>query len=534
MAGNGNLECLSFGDALFLYLEREGMPLNVASMATFDGVIPLDACRTFVQSKLPSIPRYRQRVVAPPFNVGLPAWEYDPDFDIRTHIREVRLKRGTEAEFNSIAARILSCTMDRERPLWDFTLVQGLKGNRTGLIVRVHHCLADGLAGVELMSAIMDPSPTVPVLPKRPPRWKTPPPRGRSTALLDGMVTACFSAVQRVLTAQSEMLEFARQLVHVSEEPAANGDPRGLMQERPLPAPEQIARFLPELASPPERLPFNVVCRGPQRFQWAEISFRDIRAVKRACGTTVNDVILAIVTRALRRYCEARGVKTARRSLRIIVPVSIRSKDQSTELGNRITFLPVPLPMGGRSARTLLATVHERTSFLKSFRVAEVVGFAGTLLGLIPTPLQAMIGPIASALPLSVGNIICTNVPGPQQPLYLLGHEMLTCCPYVPIGGEFGLNCAVLTYNGKAYFGFSGDVHAVPDIHAMRKYTLASFAELCAEVGITERPRRRPKPSAVAESRPAPETAKVVAFPPAATGKKVEEEPKELAAAIGA
>ncbi|MGI9100898.1 MAG: wax ester/triacylglycerol synthase family O-acyltransferase [Terriglobales bacterium] len=481
-------ECLSFGDALFLYLEREGMPLNVASISTFDGVVPLKSCREFVETKLHLVPRYRQRVVAPPLNIGLPSWEYDPHFDIRNHIREARLRGGTDAEFRALVAEILSATMDRSRPLWDFTLVQGLQRGRTGLIVRVHHCLADGISGVGLMKAVLDESPDVRRGTVKPERVPVSRPLDTTTQVMDGVVTACLSAVQRVLTAHSEMLAFAQQLAHVN-----GAGSNGAHSNHALPAskaaPEELTRFLPELAAAPARLPFNMVCRGPQKFQWAEIPFAEIREVKRACDATVNDVILTVVTSAIRRYCQAHGVDVRKKFLRIIVPVSIRTQDESAELGNRLTFLPVPIPFGARSPRKLLAAVHERTMFLKNFRVAEMVGFAGTLVGLVPTAVQAMLGPLASSLPISVGNLICTNVPGPQQALYLLGHQMLTCHPYVPIGGEFGLNCAVLTYNGTAYFGFSGDAQAAPDIHHLRRYTRESFAELKADAALAGRPR---------------------------------------------
>jgi hypothetical protein len=147
---------LSWGDSLFLYLEREGMPLNVASVSVLEGEIPFATYLRFVESKLPLIPRYLKRVVAPPFNIGLPRWDYDPTFDIRNHVHQVTLKRGSDAELKALAGKILSKVMDRQHPLWDLTLVRGLKGHRTGLIARMHHCLADGIAAVGIMSQLMD------------------------------------------------------------------------------------------------------------------------------------------------------------------------------------------------------------------------------------------------------------------------------------------------------------------------------------------------------------------------------------------
>ena len=167
---------LSWGDTVFLHLEREGMPLNVACVCVFEGEIPFNACVRFVESKLPLIPRYLKRVVPPPLNLGLPSWEYDPTFDIRNHLREVTLKRGSDAELKTLAGKILSTVMDRQHPLWDLTFVHGLKGNRSALIFRLHHCLADGIAGVGIMHVLMDASPLVPPLPRRKLRLRVPPP----------------------------------------------------------------------------------------------------------------------------------------------------------------------------------------------------------------------------------------------------------------------------------------------------------------------------------------------------------------------
>ena len=158
---------LSWGDTVFLHLEREGMPLNVACVCVFEGRVPFNACVQFVESKLPLIPRYLKRVVPPLFNIGLPSWEYDPTFDIRRHVREATLKHGTDAELKTLAGKILSTVMDRQHPLWDMTLVHGLKGNRSAFIFRLHHCLADGIAGVGIMNVVMDTSPVAPRLPKR-------------------------------------------------------------------------------------------------------------------------------------------------------------------------------------------------------------------------------------------------------------------------------------------------------------------------------------------------------------------------------
>ena len=452
----------SWGDALFLYIERPGQPLSIAGVSVFEGKVPLKMCRDLVESKLWLIPRYRQRVAFPPFNIGLPHWEPDPNFDIRNHIRQVELRNGTEKQLKALASKIISTHLDRQRPLWDITLVHGLEGGRTGMIARIHHCLADGIAGVGIMNVLMDTSPVAqPILRKQ--RVTEPSPKmDAGAALLESLVQAYSSALKGALTLHSEALEFAKGLLANSGEPFAD-----------------LMAIMPELAAPADRLPFNVVCYGPQKFGWTEISLPEMKEVKQRCGGTVNDVILTIVAAALRRYSELRGVKVKGRTVRIMIPVNVRGNGDVSELGNRLSFVPVAVPLDVRDPQKLFAFVRQRTEYLKRVRAAELVGFAGGLFSAIPTPIWAAIGPVASQLPLSLCNIICTNVPGPQIPLYLLGHKMLSWYPYVPIGGEMGTNWAILTYNGKAYFGFSCDVGAVPDPENLEKFVDLSFAELC-------------------------------------------------------
>lgn len=480
-------DCLSWGDALFLYLERQGMPLSIASVAVFDGTISLADCIEFISSKLPLIPRYFQRVVIPPLNLGLPAWEYDPEFDIRNHVREVRLKRGTDGDLKAAAAKILSVTMDRRHPLWDLTLMQGLKGDRTALLVRVHHSMADGIAGVGVMNVLMDPEPISHAPAKKAPPFHRPRKRNAGTSPVEGLVNSFSSIVQRFLAMQSEMVEFAQRTLAAA--------PEG--------SPSDVNRLLPEFPAPAERLPFNIVCRGPQKIAWSEIPLAEIKAIREASGTTVNDVVITVLTSALRRYAELLGAKLKGRLLRIAVPVNTRGSGNPGDLGNRISFLPVSVPLGVRNPRKLLAAVHDRIQSLKDGHAAEFVSLAGSLLGVIPPALQALAGPVASQLPLSLCNTICTNVPGPQAPLYLLGHKMLRSYPYVPIGGEMGLNCAMLSYNGIAYFGFTGDAQAAPHLHRLEKFLSLSFAQLQKAVGISsQQPQRPPRPNVVSLPKP--------------------------------
>jgi diacylglycerol O-acyltransferase len=315
------------------------------------------------------------------------------------------------------------------------------------------------------------------------------------------LIAASSSVAQRVLTAQTELLNVLQQVlantVHKTEESNAPQHP-GANAER-VTSVNDFARFMPELAGTTQRLPFNIICQGPQRFRWAEIPLADIKAVKQACGATVNDIVLTLVTSAVQRYSELRKVRIRGRLLRIVVPVNVRGNGSKSELGNRITFLPVTIPLDIRNPRKLVAAIRERMAFLKSAHVPEFVGMVGTMLGTIPTAAQALVGPIVSQLPLGLCNIICTNVPGPAFPLYLRGHKMVRCYPYVPIGGDIGINCAVLTYDGTAYFGFTGDVHAAPDLGRLEKFLMTGFRELRQAVGLGT-PRRHPRPSKTKEA----------------------------------
>jgi diacylglycerol O-acyltransferase len=484
---NGANSSFSFGDALFLYLERDGQPLNIAGVSVFEGEIKLKDCISFIESKLPLVPRYRQRVVFPPFDLGLPSWQFDRKFEIRNHIRQVRLKHGTEQELKELAGKIVSTRLDRERPLWDFTLAR-LQGGRTGVVVRIHHCLADGIAGVGVMNVIMDTAPNPrPIQRKAHPVEAFSKPKDATAVIVNGLAKSYMSLVSGALTLQTGLLNMAQEAV-----------------TNPTGPPAELVRLLSELVAPAERLPFNTVCRGPQRFAWTEVPLADIKAVKNIWGGTVNDVVLTTVTLAFARYAKQRGVNLKGRSLRIVIPVNVRGNGDATELGNQISFVPVPVPLDIRDPQKLLAVVRERVEILKRARAADFVGLFGGLLSSLPSAFWANVGPVVSQLPISLCNIICTNVPGPQIPLYLMGHKMLKWYPWVPIGGLMGINCAILTYNGTAYFGFTGDVHAAPDLERLEEFVDECFAELrahaaAAAVTVTEtRPQRqrRTRPNA--------------------------------------
>jgi len=502
-------ECLTFADAFFLYLEQPGVPINVAAISAFEGVIPLDECMRFVESKLPLIPRFLKRVVIPALSLGPPTLQPDPFFDIHNHVREIELKHGTDAEWKATVSDILSTHLDRSRPLWDITLLHGLKGDRTGVIVRIHHCLVDGIAGVGLLNVLLDPSPAVLPLRRRKRSVEAASPNDFGSGLLDTIVSSCFQTGQACLTVESELLRMAQQFSRPNE----NGTHVESVQAAVQPLSRiatlgELGRLLVELALPTERLPFNTLCRGPQLFEWAEIPMAEIAAVRQACGATLNEVVLTVVSATLRRYAELHNIETKGRKLRLVVPVNIRTEEKANGAGNQITFLPVDIPMGTVDPQKLLALVRNRVRFSRTAHGAELIGMAAMLLAATPPPLQSLTGTILSQLPISVCNSICTNVPGPKTPLYLMGHKMLATYPCVPIGGEMGMNCAVMSYNGTLFVGFTGDAQAIPDISSLPTLLTASFAELRDAVVVPAPASERPRAKAKAAVHKSPKAAR--------------------------
>jgi diacylglycerol O-acyltransferase len=481
---------LSWGDTVFLNLEREGMPLNVACICIFEGDVQLETYLQFVESRLSLVPRYLMRLVSPPLNIGLPSWDYDPDFDLRRHVREVTLEHGTGAELKALAGDLFGKVMDRAHPLWDLTLVHGLKSNRSAIIARMHHCLADGIAGVGVMSVLMDPSPAMPHLPKRKTRLRIPPPREDAPSLVTSLTDSYSTFMERVLSGWADVLNISERTL------ATAGTPPG----------DEFSTLMPEITAPTERLRFNALYRGPQNFACTEISLADVKTIRHACGTSINDVLLALMTATIRRYCELHGDSVQGRQFRVMIPVNLRGNNSSGELGNRISLIAVTVPLDIKPPKKLLAEVHKRTEFLKHTHAAELVGLVGGLLGVLPFSVQAFVGPMISQVPITPFNMVCTNVPGPQFPLYVLGHKMVQWYPYVPVGGELALNCAILSYNGMIYFGFSGDANITPDIERLEKLLQSNFEELRTAAGVKPlrtKPAAKRAPAAKKVSRAA-------------------------------
>lgn len=452
---------LSAADAAFLYLERKEIPLHIAALCVFDGEIPFTEFVRGIRSKLQALPRYRQVVVDAPFHLGCPTWQDDPEFQIRRHIFHRRLPPpGRQEQLEELAGEVLSELMDRRKPLWDIHIVDGLEGGRGAAITRVHHALADGIAGASLMKTMLDPE----MRAQRPAkRQRNHTGRTKEPSIADALAGALHASLESMIAAEAVLLDFSRTL----------------LEEKTRDALQDVVKLLPELAESSQRLLFNKPCTGARRFCWTEFDFAEAQAIREATGGTLNDVLLTVVTQGVARYLKEHGEPVRGRFLRLVCPVNAR-QDRGESLGNQISFMPVALPLDIESPTAALRAIEQRTSVMKNARAAHLIALLGAWLGAAPPPLQALFwGAIPLApLPISLLHMICTNVPGSKTPLYACGRKMIASYPHVPTGYELGVNCAFQSYDGKLFCGLTADANVVPDAGRLRDLIHRSFAEL--------------------------------------------------------
>jgi WS/DGAT/MGAT family acyltransferase len=459
---------LSSMDATFLYLEKKEAPMHIGSVSIFEGEIPFKRFVDNINARLPLLPRYLQKVTPAPFNLSHPAWEFDADFDINNHIFRIRIDRpGTESQLADLTGRIFTPLMDRGKPLWDIHLVYGLEGKRMAMIARVHHCMVDGVSGVELLNTIFDISPDAKHHPaSKPARPARPVPACR---FFDSLLGGMQEGMNRFMELQKGMVNLAQSL---AIEPARTAMP-GLSQ------------LLSALAAPAPLLPFNRACSGERRVMWSRFSFAEARAIRAALKGTVNDVVLTVLAGAVARYVEQHGQQVAGRNLRLMVPVSLRREEHRGSLGNLISLMPLEISLDIRDPLARFQHVNIKTQAMKSARAPESLNMLVSLIGLLPASVQAAIGAMAT-FPLPLFNMIATNVPGPQVPLYVLGRRMIDYYPYVPVGYKVGCGCAIMSYDQKLYFGLTSDAQAMPDVESLNRFLEESFAELRKAAGVGE------------------------------------------------
>jgi diacylglycerol O-acyltransferase len=435
-----------------------------------------------------------------PLNVAHPTWEYDPDFDIRNHIVHVKVEPpGTEEQLSELAGRIFTPLMDRNKPLWDLTVVDGLEGGRSALILRVHHSLVDGISGIGLVNLMFDPSKEPRRVEPRPYNPPPLPPWGQ--LLVEGLASTWAEAASRLIGAQLTVLRLV--------EAFAGDSSRSSLRA--------LSATMPELLRPTQPLPFNRPCSGVRGYCWTSFRFAEARAIRAALGGTINDVLLTTVAGAVSRYVTAHRETLEDRFVRLLVPVNLRAGEDHG-VGNEISMMPLGIPLDIADPVQRMKAVTLRSSAMKSARIADMVALIGTWLGWTPPNLQHQLAALPfMPQPVPIVNMVCTNVPGPMIPLYANGHELLTYYPQVPCGGDVGIGVAVSSYYRDLCVGVTYDAQAVPDGELFRDFLIESYEELREAAGVAATPVSEPRsrePEKVSPSSP-PAEQPAEATPPA-------------------
>jgi diacylglycerol O-acyltransferase len=458
---------LSSLDSAFLYLERKECPMHIGSTSIFEGKITHRDLVRHISERLFLLPRYVQKVVPDPFNLAHPTWETCEDFDIRNHIFKVKQKKAlTDKDLVKLAGELMTGVMDRRKPLWEIYVVEKVEGNRSAMISKVHHCMVDGISGVDLIRIIFDitPDSAPPLKPETPPA-EIPPKKDTAQMFFESIFGAMQETTSRLMEMQGGLLYMASNLTNPQN-----------MEALP-----HLSEVLPAVTTPAPALPFNGKCSGVRELAWSEFSFSEARAIRNVLGGTVNDVVLTVLSESVARYVKFHRQSTKDQFVRFMVPVSLRQKEQRGALGNIISILPVEIPLDIADLPSRFKFVNKRTNVMKSARLAEGLLTLGGLYMLMPAPLQSLIGALAE-LPFPPFNMVATNVPGPQVPIYLGARKMLVQYPYVPVGYGVGLGCAILSYNQTLYFGLSSDAQAMGDVDKFKEILEQVFEDLKATV----------------------------------------------------
>lgn len=472
-------ERLSAIDGSFLRVENPSAHMHVAWSATFlvaagESRPTLTRLRRHIAGRLERVPRFRCRLAWPPPGMGEPFWVDDPDFDVTNHV----LSLGTlgveldDQRFELLCDSVLSAPLDRGRPLWEIRLAPRLSGGRCGLVVKIHHALVDGRSAVEVAQLLFDVEPNG--VAELPVPWEAPPAPG-ATRL----------AARVVALGAEESLRAARGAARMAVEPRASASRiAGTLRRAALAAGEDLLRPAPASALNARIGPRRALVRHV-------VDLQDVRDVKRAAGSTVNDVCLALAAGALRAAALSRG--EVPRPLKAMVPVNVRPDDQARALGNRISFAFVALPLDLASGRSRLARIRRSTEAFKRDGRPQGAGTVLSALGLLPDPLRG-VAARAVASP-RLFNLTISNVPGPDIPLYMLGAELVEAHPVVPIAQGHALSIGIFSYLERLHFGFYADPHAFPEVSELPAAFDTALQELLLPPGVQRRrgrPRGRP------------------------------------------
>jgi diacylglycerol O-acyltransferase / wax synthase len=441
-----HLDRLTAVDASFLHQEGPTSHMHVGGVTIFEGPPPsMDDFLEQVRQRLHLVPRYRQKLTNTALDSGRPVWVDDPSFNLEYHVRHTALPApGDWEQLRQLTARIFSQQLDRSKPLWETWLVEGLEENRFALISKTHHALIDGIAGVDLATVLFDLTPVPQPVEHSGRPWLAHREPGTVELLAAGLRGAVRGG-----------LEIAGGAIGAITHP-----------DRTLAATREAVEGVGELAwavlNPAPAVPLNAEIGPHRRFQGVRCRLEDFKTVKDALGGTVNDVVLAVVSGALRTFLLSRGVRTEGLELRALVPVSTRTAQQRNQLGNRIVVMRGPLPVYIEDPVQRLQVVREAMDGLKESKQALGAEIIANAQNFAPPTILAQ----ASRLNFSTRlfNLIVTNVPGPQFPLYVLGRELEQVFPVAFLPKNHALAVAIMSYNGQINFGLLGDYDALPDI----------------------------------------------------------------------
>ncbi len=464
------MERMSTLDAGFFFVEHENVPMHLGSLAVFEGPAPAyDDLVRLLTAKLPMVPRYRQLVRTMPLHVFRPVWVDDEHFEIGYHVRHAAVPApGDDAQLRNLAARIFAQRLDRARPLWEAWLLEGIEGGRWALISKVHHCMVDGIGGTDLMTVLFDLAPDA----ERPASAQWHPEPGPSAVTL--VAGGLRDSLARPIKVLADVPTVFLQRLHT---------------------PREIFGFGLGLTSSALRLAARSVSSlngsiGPnRRWAWATASLSEVKKIRRALGGTVNDVLLAAITRGFRDLLDARGELTEGLIVRSLVPVSVRAADEHGVTTNRVSAVLANLPVGEPDPLRRLAALREQMDDLKRRQQAVGAEMLTEMLGFAAPTLLALGTRAGFRIPQPLVQTVTTNVPGPRFPLFILGRQMVAAYPYVPIGDNVRISIAIFSYLDRFTFGVTAEFDAVPDVDVLT----AGIGRGLAELG---RQSKGPRPAA--------------------------------------
>ena len=461
---------LTAQDTSFLHVEGPDAPMHVGSLILLEaapflddaGRFRIEDVRALVERRLALVPRFRQKLMEVPFGQGRPVWVDDDRFDLSFHVRLTALPRpGTEEQLRTLMGRLQSTPLDRRRPLWEVWFVEGVEGDRVALVHKAHHAMVDGVASVDVATLLFDLEPSPPDT-EEAEAWEPAPAPTPAQLLAETLVERA-----------REPAELARTVR------AALRGPRAAME-----AARDIGRAVQAVgAVDAPRLPFNAPVGPHRRFETARADLRTVRAIKSAAGCTVNDAVLAVVTGALRRFLVSMDEPVDGLTVKTLVPVSVRADEEHADLGNRVAAVVAELPVGEPDPVERLRAIAASLVELKESGQAVGVERLNQLLDLAP---PTLLGLAARLIPLQRAvNLVVTNIPGPQVPLYCMGSRLLEIFPYVGILDSIGLVVAVVSYDGELGFGITGDRDLVPDLAVFAEAIEKSVAELAQALEVS-------------------------------------------------